>query len=194
MAEGAMKLLRDSSVLVSAAELAEIVGIDLQTVNNWLRRNIISRAPIGGRQLRHRLFSTEQVCKAALTHDLVKLGISPSSASDAVNEVWKAWDKKELPDGRKMYALMLSTDAKWTAFLCWQKISGGPLYRLGKASTSKAEEIGLPKQAFAMLPISEVVTSVTKKLEELLNGTTPRGQKVPVLRQDAPPRLRHSSR
>jgi hypothetical protein len=136
MAEGAMKLLRDSSVLVSAAELAEIVGIDLETVNNWLRRDIISRASIGGRQLRHRLFSTEQVCKAALTHDLVKLGISPSSASDAVNEVWKAWDKKELPDGRKIYALMLSSDAKWTAFLCWQKISGGPLYRLSKSSTT----------------------------------------------------------
>jgi hypothetical protein len=172
MAEGAMKFLRDSSVLVSAAELAEIVGIDLETVNNWLRRDIISRAPIGGRQLRHRLFSTEQVCKAALTHDLVKLGLPPSSAREAVNELWKAWDKKELPDGRKIYALMLSSDAKWTAFLCWQKISGGALYRLSKSSTSKAEEIELPKQAFAMLPTSEVITSVTKKLEELLDALT----------------------
>jgi hypothetical protein len=176
MAEGTMKLLRDSSVLVSATELGEVIGVDLETINNWLRRGIISRAPIGGRQLRHRLFSTEQVCKAALTHDLVKLGLPPSSASDAVNEVWKAWDKKELPDGRKIYALMMSADAKWRGLLCWQKISGGPLYRLGKSSTSKAEEIGLPKQAIAVLPISEVVTSVTKKLEELLNGTTRRGQ------------------
>jgi hypothetical protein len=194
MAEDAMKFLRDASVLVSATELGEVIGVDLETINNWLRRGIISRAPIGGRQLRHRLFSTEEVYKAALTQELVRLGTSPSSASDAVIEVWKVWDKKELPEGKKIYAVMLPTDAKWTAFLCWQKISGGPLYRLSKSSTSKAEEIELPKQALAMLPLSEVVTSVTKKLEELMNGTTPRGQKVPVLRQDAPPRLPHSSR
>jgi phage terminase Nu1 subunit (DNA packaging protein) len=58
-----MKLLHDSTVLVSAAELAEIIGVDLQTVNNWIRRDIISRTPIGGRKLRYRLFSAEEVYK-----------------------------------------------------------------------------------------------------------------------------------
>jgi hypothetical protein len=84
-----MKLLRDISVLISAAELGNIVGIDIETVNNWLRHGIISRAPIGGRQLRSRLFSTDEVYKVALTNELVNLGISPSPASDAANAVWK---------------------------------------------------------------------------------------------------------
>ena len=56
-----MKFLRDPTVLLSAAELGDAVGIDLETVNNWIRRGIISRAPIGGRQLRYRLFSTKEV-------------------------------------------------------------------------------------------------------------------------------------
>jgi hypothetical protein len=161
-----MKFLRDPTVLLSAAELGDAVGIDLETVNNWIRRDIISRAPIGGRQLRYRLFSTEEVYKTALKNELVKLGIPPSSASDAVNEFWKEWDKKEPPEGR-IYAVLKRRDGKWTALLCWQKISGGPLYKIGKSAT----EIELPKQAFAMLPISVVLESVTNKLGGLLNGT-----------------------
>jgi hypothetical protein len=70
MHKGTMKLLRDSTVLVSAAELGEVIGADLETVSNWLRRGIISRSPIGGRQLRNRLFSAEEVYKAALKHEL----------------------------------------------------------------------------------------------------------------------------
>ena len=161
-----MKFLRDPTVLLSAAELGDCVGIDLETVNNWIRRGIISRAPIGGRQLRYRLFSTEEVYKTALKNELVKLGIPPSSASDAVNEFWKEWDKKEPPEGR-IYAVLEPRDGKWMALLCWQKISGGPLYKIGKSAT----EIELPKQAFAMLPISVVLESVTNKLGGLLNGT-----------------------
>ena len=38
---------RSSGVLVSAAELAEIIGTDLETVNNWIRRGIINRTPTG---------------------------------------------------------------------------------------------------------------------------------------------------
>jgi hypothetical protein len=161
-----MKFLCDPTVLLSAAELGDSVGIDLETVNNWIRRGIISRAPIGGRQLRYRLFSTEEVYKTALKNELVKLGIPPSSASNAVNEFWKEWDKKEPPGGR-LYAVVKPRDDKWTALLCWQKISGGPLYKIGRSS-SKPEEIELPVQAFAMLPISELVTRVAKNLAEFI--------------------------
>src|SRR5262249_4540603 len=171
-----MKILRDPTVLLSAAELGDSVGIDLETVNNWIRRGIISRAPIGGRQLRYRLFSTEEVYKTAFKNELVKLGIPPSSASNAVNEFWKEWDKKESPEGR-IYAVLEPRDGKWTALLCWQKISGGPLYKIGKSSTSKPEEIELPMQAFAMLSISELVTRVAKNLADLLNEKTKRPAK-----------------
>jgi hypothetical protein len=59
-----------------------VLGTDLETVNNWIRRGIISRARIGGRKLRNRLFSTEEVYKTALKNELVKLGIPPSPASE----------------------------------------------------------------------------------------------------------------
>jgi hypothetical protein len=169
-----MKSLLETNTLFSAAELGAAIGADLETVNNWIRRGIISRAPIGGRQLRHRLFSTEEVYRAALTRELVKLGIPPSLASDAVNEVWRELDKKEISDGKNIYGIISTLDEKWTASLCSQNISGGPLYKLGKSSTSKAEEIEFPKGAFAVLPISEVAAHLAKKLAELLNDNKKR--------------------
>jgi hypothetical protein len=46
---------------------------------------------------------------------------------------------------------------------------GRPLYKLGKSMGSKTiEEMDLPKQAFAMIPMSDVFDRVTKKLSELL--------------------------
>ena len=64
-----------SDTLVSSAELAQVAGIDLDTVNNWLKRGIISRSPIGGRQMKNRLFQMETVYKTAFIADLVKVGI-----------------------------------------------------------------------------------------------------------------------
>ncbi len=34
--------------------------------------------------------------KTALKNELVKLGIPPSSANEAVNELWERWDKREV--------------------------------------------------------------------------------------------------
>ena len=118
-----------SSTLVSSAELAEIIGADLLTVNNWIRRGIITRSSLGGRQLRNRLFSADEVYKTALTKELVKLGIPPSQASEAVNALWKEWGKKEAPEGWKVYALLWPRNDNWIVALCSQKISGGPFYK-----------------------------------------------------------------
>jgi hypothetical protein len=161
-----MKSLRDDAVLVSAAELGEVIGADLETVKNWIRREIITRAPIGGRQLRNRLFSADEVYKTALKNELVKLGIPPSQASEAVNALWKEWGKNDVPEGWKVYAVLwLSTD-KWNVILCSQKISGGPLYKFGKSKST--EEMELPKQTCALIPISEIMERVSSKLSELL--------------------------
>jgi hypothetical protein len=165
-----MKLLRDISVLVSAAELSKIVGIDIETVNNWLRHGILTRARIGGRQLRNRLFSTDEVYKTALKNELVKLGIPPSPANEAVNALWKGWDKKDAPEGWKVYGVILPSNDKWRAVLCAQKVSGGPLYKLGKSTGSKSiVEVDLPQQAFAMVPISGILGHINTKLSELLD-------------------------
>jgi hypothetical protein len=173
-----MNRLHDSRVLVTVTELAEIIGTDPITIDNWIRREIISRTPIRGRQLRNRVFSTEEVYKAALKNELVKLGISPSPASEAVNALWKAWDKKDAPEGWNIYALVLPNNDKWNATLCAQNVSGGPLYKLEKSiGTKSIEEMDLPKQAFAVIPISQAFDRVTNKLSRLLGGSKNHGAK-----------------
>jgi hypothetical protein len=161
-----MKFLRNNAILVNAAELGEVIGIDLETVKNWIRREIITRAPIGGRQLRNRLFSADEVYNTALKNELVKLGIPPSQASEAVNALWKEWGKKEAPEGWNVYVLLVPRRGEWDVALCSQKTSGGPLYKLEKSKLT--EEMKLPKQTFAVIPISEVLERVGQKLSELL--------------------------
>ena len=155
-----MKFLRETSMLVSAIELGQVLDTDSEVINNWIRRGIIRRTPIGGRKLRNRLFSPEEVYKAALTNELVRLGIPPSPASDAVNELWKEWDKRS-PEGH-LYAMLLPAATKWKVQLCLQLSSAGGLKKIESSETME-----LPKQAFAVLPISEVFEHVTMKLTQI---------------------------
>jgi excisionase family DNA binding protein len=148
-------------VVVSAAELGEVVGIDLETVNNWLRRGVIRRASVGGRR---RLFSRDEVYKAALTNELVKLGNAPSAANDAVNELWKEWKQVKFQDGGNIYAVVFPNRS---AVLYWQMRSGGPLLRQSRSSGAHSAKFDLPRRAFAVVPISHVVADVTKRLARL---------------------------
>jgi hypothetical protein len=155
------------SVVVSAAELAEVVGIEPETVNNWLRRGIISRASLGGRQLRTRLFSTDEVFKAALTNELVQLGIAPSPSSDAVSDLWKVWQRTEARNGRNVYAAIFPNNGKISVVLCFQDRSGAPLQLL--SSGAGYSEFNLPRGAFAVVPVSIVVDHVSTRLTQLVN-------------------------
>jgi len=152
---------------VPNSELAEIVGVDLDTVNNWVRYNIIHRARLGGRQLRSRLFSTKEIYKTALIRELVQLGIPPSSASEAVDALWEEWRGTGAPKGQKVYAVVVPTKGKWTALLCSQGSSGGPLYH---GVGSGRVQIELPKHTFAVIPISDVFECVSRKMSSLLGG------------------------
>ena len=97
-----MKPTLGKPTLITAPELAKLIGTDMETINNWIRRGVISRVPIGGRQLKARLFSTDEVYKAALTSELVRLAIQPSPAMEASNSIWNAWEKKNAPEGQKI--------------------------------------------------------------------------------------------
>jgi hypothetical protein len=175
MAEVGKNLLMPETVFFSSAELAEIIGIDFESVNNWIRRGIINRTPIGQRPLRNRLFSKEEVYKAALKGELVNLGIPPSPASDAVNSLWNDWDGTEPPDKQNLYAVVTPKNGKFAVAFCTQTKSGGPLYKY-KASASKGSkslvEMDFPEQAFAVLPLSAVLEKTNSRLSELLLGTT----------------------
>ena len=131
----------------------------------------ISRAPIGGRKLRNRLFSGEEVYKAALKNGLVKVGIPPSPASEAVNALWKQWNKKLPPEGRNLYALLSPSKDNWIVVLCAQRTSGGPLYEFGRSTGNiSGHQTTLPKHAFAVIPISDVFEYVSRKMSALLGG------------------------
>jgi hypothetical protein len=175
MPEARMNLLHDSRLRVTVAELAEIIGTDPINIGNWIRRDIISRTL--GRQPRNRLFSTEEVYKTALKHELMQLGIPPSLASEAVNVLWKEWGKKDTPEGWNVYAVLWPSNDKWIVTLCSQKISGGPLYKFGKSKS--AEEMELPKHTCALIPISDVFERISGKLSELLGETKNHGKIAP---------------
>ena len=164
-----MKSAFGSNVLLSSAELAQVVGVDFDTVNNWIRRGIISRSPIGGRQLRNRLFSVEEVFKTALKNELVKLGIQPSSASDAVNELWGKWAENEIQENT--CAILARKNGKWICLVCRRNSSTGHFYKSQSPSTGKVERAELPQQTFAVIPIHNVYSQVTESLSTLLKGT-----------------------
>ena len=63
-----------------------------------------------------------------------------------------------------LYALAVPTEGNWTVLLGWQKPSGGPLHKVGRSSG----EIELPKQAFSVIPISDVFERVNKAMAGLL--------------------------
>ena len=161
-----MKPTLGKPTLITAPELAKLIGTDMETINNWIRRGVISRVPIGGRQLKARLFSTDEVYKAALTSELVRLGIQPSPAMEAANVVWKEWEKKDVTEGQKVYAVVVPTEDKWMAVLRSQGTSVGLLYKVGRQSI----EVELPKHAFAVIPISDIFEYVSRKMSALLGG------------------------
>jgi hypothetical protein len=50
----------------------------------------------------------------------------------------------------------------------WQKRSGGPLCRLVKSPTTRPPAVELSTQAHAVVPISNVVTNVTKAIRAIV--------------------------
>src|SRR5215471_8906539 len=71
-----------SSNLFSATEVAETIGTDLETINEWLEVGAIDRAVFGGGR-----FSKYELQRTALTFEMVKLGLAPSRARDVVWEM-----------------------------------------------------------------------------------------------------------
>jgi hypothetical protein len=69
--------------------------------------------------------------------------------------------------GRKpsrLFAILSLSGEKWSALIGLQNVLGGPLHKTVKSSG----EIDMPKQAFAELPITDLLGRVTTKLENLL--------------------------
>jgi hypothetical protein len=165
-----MKSLPHEDALFTLAELAEAVAADLETVKNWLRRGIISRARVGGRQMPNRLFTADVVYKTALTHELVLLGLAPSVATAAAITIWTQHNVADLFKDKRTYAILVPTNDKWTAILCSQEVEGGPFYRIPTSTARTHEKIRMPTHAFAVIPITSTLIRVARKLEGVFEG------------------------
>ena len=146
----ATEVSRQSANLFSATEVAETLGADLETIDRWLQVGAIDRAVFGGGR-----FSKYELQRAALTFELVKFGLSPSSARDVVWEM--EYDLQQIWAGTisnqyKAYAVVIpNRQKKWLVIWCW------------KVST---EEIDPSPQSYIVLPISNILARVTNETEQ----------------------------
>ena len=166
-----MKSLPHEGALFTSAELAEAIGADVETIKNWVRRGIINRTQIGGRQMPHRLFSTEEVYKAAVTFELVKLGLAPSAATEAANTIWGQCDRNDFFEDKQIYAIFYPADEKWTVVLFSQREKGGPFYRFSRLAARSSAKIRLPDRAFAVVPISGTLNRIAERSESVIAAT-----------------------
>ena len=138
-----------SSNLFNATEVAETIGTDLETINEWLEVGAIDRAVFGGGR-----FSKYELQRAALTFEMVKLGLAPSRARDVVwemeyelQQIWGA----TVSNHYKAYAILIpNKQNKWLVFWCW------------KVST----EVDPSPQGYIILPVSDILARVTNETEQ----------------------------
>jgi hypothetical protein len=142
------EISRQSSNLFSATEVAETIGADLETINGWLEVGAIDRAVFGGGR-----FSKYELQRAALTFEMVKLGLAPSCARDVVwemeydlQQIWGETISKRY----KAYAIVIpNKQKKWLVFWCW---------------TASREEIEPPTQGHVILPVSDILARVANQV------------------------------
>jgi hypothetical protein len=92
---------------------------DLVTINAWLEVGAIDRAVFGGGR-----FSKCELQRAALTFELVKFGLPPSSARDVVWEMeydlQQIWTEA-ISNQYKAYAIVIpNKQKKWLVIWCWK--------------------------------------------------------------------------
>ena len=161
-----MKDFAGSDALVSSVELAQIAGVELETINNWIRRGIIRRSRIGGRQLRNRLFSVDEIYKTALKNELVKLGIQPSSANEAVDQLWKIEKITELVRGKDIYVALSKTGDGWFAFLFRAKSSTTSFSV--HPQFSEIKNFNPFNQPCVLIPLSNIFSRIERNLSNVL--------------------------
>jgi hypothetical protein len=144
------EISRESHNLFSAEEVAETIGADLETVNEWLEVGAIDRAIFGGGQ-----FSKYELHRAALVFELVKFGLSPSCAKDLIREMeydlQQVWGR--MPSHFKAYVIIVPTSRKWLVSWCW------------KSSTETIDP--LPMEDHIILPVSDILARVTTETKQV---------------------------
>ena len=100
-------------------------------------------------------FQNNELQRAALTFEMVKIGLAPSHARGIVWEM--EYDLQEIWAGTisnqyKAYAILIpNKQNKWLVFWCW------------KVST---KEIDPSPQSYIILPVSDILARVTNETEQ----------------------------
>ena len=144
------EISRESPNLFSATEVAATIGADLETISEWLDVGAIDRAIFGGGQ-----FSKYELQRAALTFELVKLGLSPSCARAIVWEMeydlQQIWGEA-ISNQYKAYAIIIpNKEKKWLIFWCWKKTT---------------EKILPPTGYHFILPVSDILARVADQAKQ----------------------------
>src|SRR5215469_14739748 len=142
------------------ARLLKQLALTWKTINEWLEVGAIDRAVFGGGR-----FSKYELQRAALTLELVKLGLAPSCARTVVwdmeNDLQQIWGEA-ISKQYKAYAIVIPNKKnKWLVFWCW------------KTST---EEIEPTTRGDIILPVSDILARVcqsTQASERRLNTSSP---------------------
>ena len=144
------EISRQSSNLFSAREVAQRIGADLETINEWLEVGAIDRAVFGGGR-----FSKYELQRAALTLELVKLGLAPSCARavvwDMENDLQQIWGEA-ISKQYKAYAIVIpNKQKKWLVFWCWKTLT---------------EEIEPTTRGDIILPVSDILARVANQTKQ----------------------------
>jgi hypothetical protein len=141
---------RESRNLFTATEVAAAIGADLETINEWMEVGAIDRTVFGGGQ-----FSKYELQRAALTFQLVKLGLPPSSAKNVVwdmeDDLQQIWGEA-ISNRYKAYAIVIpNKGGKRLVFWCWM---------------ASKERIGSTAQGHIVLPVSDILARVTDQTKQ----------------------------
>src|SRR5262252_8477979 len=144
------QISRQSSNLFSAREVAQTIGADLETINEWLEVGAIDRAVFGGGR-----FSKYELQRAALTLELVKLGLAPSCAKAVIWEMeyglQQIWGEA-ISKRYKAYAIVIpNKQKKWLVFWCWKTLT---------------EEIEPTTRGDIILPVSDILARVANQTKQ----------------------------
>jgi hypothetical protein len=144
------EISRQSHNLFSAEQVAETIGADLETVNEWLEVGAIDRAVFGGGQ-----FSKYELHRAALVFELVKFGLPPPCAKDVIREMeydlQQVWGR--MPGHFKAYAIIIPTSREWLVSWCW------------KSSTETIDPLAM--EDYIILPVSDILARVTTETKQV---------------------------
>lgn len=163
--------------IFTQAELCQITGLDSVTVDTWLIRGILQTTKLGGRTLRgRRLFSMLAIFEAAVTGELVnRLAMPPSEAAKVAKCAAGDWNA---PDDWKprvikaidrsanithVFLILARTDDGWVTIPSYG--NKAPWFE----PRSKYEK--WLTRPFAVLPASDLLSSVYKKCKEISSGS-----------------------